>query len=393
MSGTTDISHENYGNYRYTDGSVMVWVPAFFYKIAANNAITIASEANYADEATANAAGFALHRAFKDGGSVRRGFFVDKYGCSNNGGVASSIRNGLPLSGHADHNPVAGLTGVTVNNYAAMIDAAKTRGSIFACCSRFIYAALAMLSMAHGQAAANATFCAWHHATNNFPKGCNNNALGDSNDSTIKYVSDGYSNCGKTGSGTPFAKTTHNGQASGVADLNGNMWEVSLGMVRPGTTAAEAIQDNLGTAKFHVLKDTVRISDLTSGWNGANDAWGTDATLNTNYEEISLAHIARGGAWQRFGSAANQVLDGANSGDGWTKTGLGFYRDANAKSAAGTNLFGSDGIYEYHRANLCLISGGDWSSGALSGVWAAALHGARAHGPWAVGFRSACYLV
>jgi hypothetical protein len=58
------------------------------------------------------------------------------------------------------------------------------------------------------------------------------------NDASVLYVSDGYSNCGQTGSGTPFAKTTHNGQACGVADLNGNMYEVALGMQCVATSKA-----------------------------------------------------------------------------------------------------------------------------------------------------------
>ena len=32
MSGTLIKGHDNYGNYQYKDGSVMVWVPAFFYR-------------------------------------------------------------------------------------------------------------------------------------------------------------------------------------------------------------------------------------------------------------------------------------------------------------------------------------------------------------------------
>lgn len=95
MEGTRSPAHANYGNYRYADGSVMVWVPAFYYKVNTDNTVEIAAEGAFSDEAAANAAGFALHRAFKDGGATRRGFFVDKYQCSNNGGTASSLRNGI----------------------------------------------------------------------------------------------------------------------------------------------------------------------------------------------------------------------------------------------------------------------------------------------------------
>jgi hypothetical protein len=403
LSGTADPASPNYGNYQYLDGSIMCWIPAFYYRIghASNptyatyllNSIDIKPESYFADVAAANAAGYALHRAFRDGGATKRGFFVDKYLCSNNGGKASSVRNGLPLSSNSAHNPFAGLTGAPANTYAGAIDAAKTRGTMFACCSRFIHAALALLSMAHAQASVNTTFCAWYDTTYNFPKGNNNNALKDTNDATVTYVSDGYPNCGKTGSGVPFEKTTHNGQASGVTDLNGNMYEVSLGLTRPGTTSTEAINDALGTTKFHILKESVALANLTSGWNTGNDHWGTDAFLDTNFQEIDLPHITVTGGWTYLGNGANQVLSEAVSGNNWLMTGLGIHKDANGASAGGTNIFGTDGIYRYHASNLCGLSGGLWNNAALAGVWLAHLASSRSSSDAYVGLRAACYFV
>lgn len=158
-----------------------------------------------------------MHRAFKNAGAVKNGFMADKYQCSNNGGKASSLKNGNPLSSSSAHNPFSGLTGTPANAYYGAIDAAKTRGAVWHCMSRFEWAALALLALAHGQAATSATWCAWYDANRvtNFPKGNNNNALGDTNDNTILYVSDGYLNCGKTGSANYPAKVSHNGQARG----------------------------------------------------------------------------------------------------------------------------------------------------------------------------------
>ena len=260
MNGYEWVNYDNYGNYQYTDGSIMVWIPKFYYRIAhadnptygvhGVNSIDIQGTRTFANTAAANAAGYALHRAFIDGGEEKAGFMFDKYQISTNalgaGYVGSSIKNGLPISTAAAHNPIADLTACAGNYYYEMINAAHARdgvdgavnaSSIFHCASRFQYAALAMLSVAHGQASAATGLCAWYHATNNYPKGCNNNALGDTDDGTVSYVSDDYSNCGQTGSGTPFAKTTHNGQACGIADLNGLMWEVSLGLTSIRTTA------------------------------------------------------------------------------------------------------------------------------------------------------------
>ena len=262
LPGHNVVGDSNYGNYQFSDGSVMVFIPKFYYRIAhasnptyavhGVNSIDIKGIDTYADTAAANAAGYALHRAFIDGGVERPGFFVDKYKCSKNalgtGYVASSILNGLPLSSAADHNPFSGCTG-GANAYYSAIDLAHRRdgangavnaASRFFCTSIFIHAALAMLSLAHGQAAVSAVNCAWYHATYNYPKGLNNNnlAAADVDDNALTYVSDGYSNCGKTGSGSPFAKTTHNGQTCGVADLNGLLWEISIGVTCIATSPA-----------------------------------------------------------------------------------------------------------------------------------------------------------
>lgn len=260
LSGHTDPASDNYGNYQYSGGSVMAWIPAFYYRLGhadsphygghAGNAIDIAAYSAFADVAAANAAGYALHRAFYDAGAIQSGFFVDKFQCSNSNGVASSIRNGNPLSTNSAHNPIGSLTGLVAgdNIYGGVFKAAKTRGAAFFPLMRYQFAALALLATAHGQAATTASWCAWYDGTlvKNFPKGNNNNALKDNNDATVGYVSDGYSSCGKTGSGDPFSKTTHNGQNCGVADLNGNVWEVSPGLtcIAGAVTITAATQAN-----------------------------------------------------------------------------------------------------------------------------------------------------
>jgi len=170
LSGCDTRSHANYGNYQYEDGSVMCWIPKFYYKVGTGsnglsvNVVDIKGGASFANTAAANAAGYALHRAFIDGGVEQPGFFIDKYICSLNakgtGWVASSIRNGNPISTSGNHNPIAEVSSVSLGNIcASAIQAAKGRSgvngaldaaSIFHCSSRFQYAALALLSLAHG---------------------------------------------------------------------------------------------------------------------------------------------------------------------------------------------------------------------------------------------------
>jgi hypothetical protein len=349
MTGYSQQGHANYGNYQYSDGSVMCWLPRCYYKVGtgsnglAVNLFDVKSIHDYPDteivitgltranpcvvsvaahgrsngdyiwtshitsqaewkslsgkvykvknktddtfeltdtsdvnidtsgfvaafvpatdpdaktiynEAMAN--GYAWFRADIDGGKIQAGQFVDKYISSKNakgtGYIASSIKNGSPISPAATHNPIADLTACAGNYYYETINAAHARDgvdgavnadSIFFETSRFIRAKLAILSRAHGDASSNIANCAWYNATYNYPKGCNNDALRDVDDVTVLYESNGYSNCGKTGSGVLFAKTTHNGQDSGIADVNGLMWEVDLGATCIAVAAAiEAI--------------------------------------------------------------------------------------------------------------------------------------------------------
>jgi len=384
LFGTEDPNSDNYGNYQCSvDGSVMCWIPAFYYKIGtganglAVNVVSIAAFSAYADVAAAAAAGYALHRAFYDGG-VQPGVFVDKYQCSNNGGIASSLKNGLPLSSAAAHNPFAGLTGTPANFLYGAIASAKTRGASFFCNTRFIHAALALLSLAHGQASSTTTWCAWYHATNNFPKGCNNNALGDAQDAAILYVSDGYSNCGKTGSANLFARTAHNGQNSGVVDLNGNMWEITLGL----TT-------NDAGDTYYALKTTTRMKDVTGGTGGATDLWGA-AGLAALYDSMGATFGAavKSDSAKTYGNAA-QVLSEATSGAAWTATGLGVPL---VGGVGGTNLFGNDGFWDYRPAAMCPISSGSWTSSSNAGVWASVLSYVRGNSDPNVGFRAALFL-
>jgi hypothetical protein len=271
MPGYDQLGSDNYGNYIYKEGSVMIWVPRFYYRVAhadnptyatyGVNSIDIKGIDTYPTTALANAAGYALHRAFIDGGVEKLGFFRDKYKCSKvangSGYTAASIKNGLPLSSNAAHNPFADCTGGENYYYSALdlahrrdgVNGAVNPSSIFFCSSQFMRSAIAMLSMAHGQAATSTANCAWYHATYNYPKGCNNNAFADYDDITVKWEPDGYDKCGKTGSagygggaGNVFAKSTHNGQNCGSADDNGLMYEISIGATCIATTKAiEAI--------------------------------------------------------------------------------------------------------------------------------------------------------
>ena len=310
LNGYDDVTSDNYGNYMYQDGSICVWIPKFYYKIESDNSIDIVGEAAYTSTAEAEAAGYALHRAFIDGGAEQRGFFRDKYTNSKitwgSGYIASSIKDGLPISTAAAHNPIAGLTACSANAHHEALVAPKARDGVdgavgtssnWFCSSVFIEDALAKISLAHAQASSTTNYCEWYDSTHNYPKGCNDNALGDTDDSEIAYVTDGYSNAGKAGSGTPFARTTHNGQANGVCDVNGNMYRIVIGMTCVATedAAIEAMASNASVTDVtwtgHGLStgDWVMFESITQAdWTNLNDKLWKITSINANSFSVDL---------------------------------------------------------------------------------------------------------
>lgn len=385
LPGTNFPSSDQYGNYQFSDGSIMVWVPAYYYKYGtganglAVNVVSVKAEWEYATVAAANADGYALHRAFYDNGAVQRGVFVDKYKCSNNAGTASSIKLGIPLSSSAANAPFSGLTGAPANSYYGAIAAAKTRGANFFSSSLFIRAALALLSLAHAQASTSTTYCAWYSSgSTNFPKGCNNNALGDAQDGALTFTGTGYLTTNKTGSANVLAKTTHNGQNCGVADVNGTIWEICLGITSDA-------------ANIYILKPASQMKAITAGNTLATDAWGATGiaalydNLGTTFGALWATGVNRTTA---FG-AATQVFDAAINGNAWNATGAGVPL---AGGVGGTNAFGNDGLWDYKPNEMCPISGGGWDASSSAGAWALYLGYGRGTSYNYVGFRAALYL-
>ena len=360
MSGYDNPMSDNYGNYQYKDGSVCVYIPRFYYKITAGtNTIIIASIWDYATMSAANAAGYAMHRAFIDGGVHQMGFFVDKYENSKNawgtGYIASSIKNGLSLSTAAEHNPIADLTACAGNYHYETINAAHARdgvngainaSSIWHVQSRFQWSALAMLSLAHGQAATSTAWNAWYHATYNYPLGLNSNNLSnaDVDVAGLVYTWDGYAanNAGKAGSGVPFNKTTHNGQACGVADMNGNMYEINIGMTCIASSMAITgasranpcvitVTDTsaLTTDDWVMIQSVVGMTELNNKLYKITVLDGTtfrlDGIDSTGYTAWSSAGTITYGKWYAANeSTAMKTFTSGNSGatDHWGATGV-----------------------------------------------------------------------
>lgn len=456
MLGTTTPGHDNYGNYQYSDGSVEVWVPQCWFKIGmglqANglefDRVLVKPASYFRNEADANAAGYMSHRADWDAGKLQPGVMVDKYPCSANGNVASSIKHAMPMVS----GPAAGQVGFSAvgatNAYHGAIAAAKTRSANHFPASRFIVSKLALLSLAHGQAATSATHCAWYDAAGNinFPKGCNNNALKDTNDSSVTYTTAGassYPAMPLAGSGVPFAKTTHNGQPCGVADLNGTVWEINLGMTCIATGKAISAATQTSPVQLTVTGHGFETGDLAMiagvvGMTQLNDKMykitvvdantvtldGVDGTAFAGYTSGGQLTMGRWYAAKKTTRMASYTAGAALATDHWGATGVAATMDrvypafrtdypnngfaqrfgnganqvlsgalsgndwtlsglgipvALGASSAGSSRFGQDYYYQYARNELCVISGAHWGSASTAGVWAADLSGYRTH--------------
>lgn len=406
MPGHNEKSSENYGNYQTLNGSVMVCIPKFYYRWGNSqspnyakygmNALDIVGADVFSNESEANAAGYALHRAFIDNGQEQPYFFIDKYLCSKDGNNScKSVKNGNPISltTSTGYNPSNGMTGCT-GIYADAVVLARARGATFNCMSIFQQNAIAMLSLAHGQAATSTNYCAWYDAagTKNYPKGCNYK-LTDCDDTSVKFTSAGNSgdaNKPQAGSGNPFAKTTHNGQACGVADINGSLYQVMLGITNAGRNATDTTQIENNNA--YVLKRTAKLSTLTGGFGGTTDAWGTESSLANNYDfVVGIFNSYLLGT--RVGKETNQVFSSEVSGTDWLKTCAGIPTH-DGYSGCGTNIFGKDYYCEVNIANMFPLCSFifNYSFPPYSGVWSRNFYRVRSHNNYCyTGFRAAAY--
>lgn len=369
LAGYYDKTSDNYGNLLDATGSVMVSIPKFYFRILAPSVNTFEISQFPYD-------GFVLHRMFINAGEEVDFVLVDKFTCGNVGGVFTSKFGIDPCSTSAGHNPIGNLNNAQSNNYGGLYGACKTRSDKHYLTTMYTYAGLAMLAKAHSDAGTIAT-CAFKDVAPYLPKGCNNNALADTNDSSVTYASSGYSNCGLTGAITNFAKTTHNGQNCGVADLNGNMYEVASGLIR---------YDADGFLTFKESTDvTIITSDSTT--QGAGGAYDKDL-----YEVVDVSDLVPStetGSWIKVGNGTEQVFEFSTdrTSNAYKKTSL-MLPLGTGVSANGTTEFGNDGIYRYLRNEMACLAGGAWPHAALSGVSARHLGGARAHSYAAVGGRA-----
>lgn len=411
--GYDDPTSENYGHYIHTSGSIFIWLPKCYLRVGykqsthystyGGNCIEIADASVFASEAEANENGFALFRADINGGVELQGEFIAAYQASKNtsGNGIICVKNADPLclyTGSAQMTkgiictPYGSSSTYTcVGNYTDSIELCRSLGKGVSLSNIFLTAKIGILSLAHGQLASGSDGCAWYDASGvlNFPKG-NNNSGRDVNDTSITFTS-ATSYGTRTGSASPLAKTTHNGQACGITDVNGNMWETQLGVT--------TINAN-GTGNLYVLKESVKFEDLTSGQDTTDGAFYTTDANMTNSGKYDLytsllSKYTANGAW---GNATYPSLS-SDAKEGMDRALIGVF--PRVSSTGGTNLFGNDNNYGYYngsnytnslRAIMFPIAFGAWAYSSASGVFARAWANARTDSSYSVGFRPAMYI-
>lgn len=385
MEGCEDPTSDNYGNYKHTNGSIMCCVPAFCYRLGNSNAPSYSLDGDNALEIkdasefpqfAHNKAfvdgdadfgnGWILHRAFVDGGKMKNCFFMDKYLCSNNGsGQAASIKNAdwlMCLKMSVNYSTT--IFGGAGAGYDA-ITFSRARGDHYSLTTVYQWSAMAMLSLAHGQAATSTSYCAWYDPTHgtNFPKGATTAGLTDIRDSSIMYTAHAYaSTFAKTGSSNNAEKVSHNGQLCGIMDVAGMCNQLSIG----ATNKSDGI---VGLMKLNV---------------SAHDFTLSNRVDDSLHETFSTA----------FGDGAKHfsgLRSGKSGTTNWASCGVIPFK------ASLSVLFGEDQYREYFTRDVGLIMGlgSDW--GTPAGVFCRSFKSYSSRGSsWTAstpyfGFRTAGY--
>lgn len=348
MEGCEDPTSDNYGNYIHTNGSVMVFIPAFAIRIGNASAPLYskygADTIEIGDVGLNGKDGWAIPRGFYDGGNLHQGFFIDKYLNSKDATKkqAISVKNGDPIALSVSYNKSSELPNC-IGRIQDAIELSRARGEHYSLVSCYQWAVISLITQAHAQASAGTEACAWYDASGqkNYPKG-NNNGGRDVDDNTITFTTAGsgsFEQVRKTGSAVPLAKTTHNGQVSGICDVNGNMWQPVLGWRSPTYR------------NFKLAKLSVKMHDFTKD----------NISNSMLFDEIPTDTGDGRYYWQR-----GKSLYSDTSGSGWAMNGV------MPKSIRGTSedaMYGKDYVVLNYDTYRVLLVAGYYGSGASAGSW------------------------
>ena len=263
MHETYDKTSDNYGNFMSDFGGVFVFIPHFFvrygsekssvYETYGVNSIDIKRHQEYATEAAANADGYFTPRGFYDGSSTqwKQGVFIQKYEpfAKAVGGVNYPYGDGSAY----------GWVSITQPD---MMTAAKKLGPDYHVATAFTHEVAEIILIAQAQHAICIANCAW-------------------------WQSKGGANYPMQWNAAAPEKYSHNGQKNGIMMISNCRWEFAPGITTAGTSATQG-QIAVTNNDLYVLKPEIKAKDITNGFGGETDAWGTSSSLLNIYDKIDV---------------------------------------------------------------------------------------------------------
>jgi len=310
-SGATDLGN---GEIQTSDGSRWVWFPKYYYKINADGSGGMI----FYTEAVATAEGCTLHPAFIVGGVEIPGFYLAKYqACQPDATVYSKgslAVNPTLTAGNSAHacKTKSGVVPWAEITYANAKVACENMNGVLGLTNKIHL-------MRNVEWGALALWCLIFKGSK-FPRG-NNNSGSDTDFPGEGSGTADPTQTGRTLTGTGPATWYHNGLTTGIADLNGNVWEFVDGIE----------VDSSGN---------FRIYDYAA----ASPAWQTISTGVTKGSGRILT-LAQAGILK--GQAVNATAD-----------------------STGATVFGSDYNQIPTTGPSCFMRGGNCSNGTSAGVFA-----------------------
>jgi hypothetical protein len=423
LPGTEDRFSPNYGTYIHVpSASIQCFVPSHYMDVQAvgdTNAPFYGTKVVISSTQSGDAV---LPKAFQNNGSNLAGVFIDKYQGSNckpdgsglpnsttgnpgelpnSGGIFASRPLHWPVSATAvngtlrsafslcDSNALnAAITVAPANNLGGVWQLCKTRGAAFAPLPIWIRSQIAFLSLAHAQALLDGSGDPIAGATNNAawmdvepyaPKGNNNNGSDVNKTSLLFSRTDvlgnasgfaGESSRAFTGAAyigtvaTPAVEhTTHNGQLSGIVDVNGNQRDSVPGLTAVGTGAGD-----------------FRLFPASADWTATSSNTSITGAAGVISLAAESAAAADDGVWWAAAGTSNFLVAHADG----TFHPSSEFSDATLQamtecmiprqlgtsaSQTGTNIYGGDRFFSARVNNMLPVAGGTWNVGANAGVF------------------------
>lgn len=375
LNGTVDPDSDNtYGVYEHEYAGLCCYIPKFWvrigsenapqYEIYKNNSIEIAKGDTFDTEEEALAQGYFLPRAFIDGGEIKKGFFLQKY----------TARVSAQNTSDGKNYPTSYITNSNVQNISlyTMIDKAKMLGQNWNVATCFMLATHQLLTLALAQKAKWSTWCKWWNSSRSYQ----------------------YPNVNL--SSTNEGLYTHNGMPNGIAGLC-YLWQFCLGITTAGSSATQG-QAIVKSNDIYLLKKEKSFTELTSGFGGESDAWGTDTSLLTMYDKYTSPLTLTTARILRWGNSEYDVLTNGYKADTKNVDELEralcgvLPKNDNAVSANGTNQMANSVISQNPTTlNLAFCFGGTVINSQNEPCFSRMFQAWRVYASDVFGFRCACY--